>query len=265
MAGLAAGLPDPLVGLAPGGGGAADLVGEHRPQPLRDVVALLGVHVDRVEHGAEHVVLALVEGAVADPHRARALVAAEVIERRLGEVHLALDPVHDLQRAVLAAGHVGDVLDEVVGLPVQTQRVQPPQREGGVAHPAVAVVPVAFPAGRLRQRGGGRGHERAGGHERQSLQRQRRTLQVDPPGVIGVVAFGQPATPELGRGLQPLLGLLDGHGPAPALRPRQRAVALLPLRQRVAPVRAVALDAHADVAVQPHRRVAVAVAARRGC
>ncbi len=70
VAGLAAGLPDALVGLAPGLRGTADLVDEHRPQPLRDVVALLGVHVDRVEHGAEDVVLALVEGAVADPHRA---------------------------------------------------------------------------------------------------------------------------------------------------------------------------------------------------
>ena len=144
VAGLAARLPDPLVGLPPRRRGALDLVGEHRPQALGDVVALLGVQVDRVEHRPVDVVLALVVGAVADAHRARALVALEVVERRLLEVLLALDPVHDLQRAVLVARHVGDVLDEVVGLPVEAERVQRPQRERGVAHPAVAVVPVAF-------------------------------------------------------------------------------------------------------------------------
>ena len=48
---------------------------------------------------------------------------------------------------------VGHELHEVVGLPVEAERVQPPQREGRVAHPAVAVVPVALAAGRLGQRG----------------------------------------------------------------------------------------------------------------
>ena len=103
MAGLAARLPDPLVGLLPDPGGAVDLVGEHRPQALGDVVAPLGVQVDGVEHRAVDVILALLVGAVADPHRARALVALKVVERRLLEVLLALDAVHDLQRAVVVA------------------------------------------------------------------------------------------------------------------------------------------------------------------
>jgi hypothetical protein len=38
-----------------------------------------GVEQDRVEHRAEDVVLALVEGAVADPHGSRARVAGEVV------------------------------------------------------------------------------------------------------------------------------------------------------------------------------------------
>ena len=155
MLGLAARLPDPLVGLAPDGDRAPHLVLEHRPQALRDVAADLGVQVDRVEHRAEDVVLALLVGAVADPHRRRALVAVEVRELGLVQVALAADPVHDLQRAVLVALEVGDVLHEVVGLPVEAERVQPPQRERRVAHPAVAVVPVALAARRLGQRGRG--------------------------------------------------------------------------------------------------------------
>ena len=90
MTRLAARLPDALVGLPPDLRGALHLVGEHRPQALGDVVALLGVQVDRVEHRAEDVVLALVVGAVADAHRARAFVALEVLERRLLQV--PLDP-----------------------------------------------------------------------------------------------------------------------------------------------------------------------------
>jgi hypothetical protein len=48
--------------------------------PLVEVVARLGVEVDRVEDRAPHVVLLLVVGAVADAHRPRALVAREVVE-----------------------------------------------------------------------------------------------------------------------------------------------------------------------------------------
>ena len=257
MLGLSARLPDPLVGLAPHGGGALALVDQHRPQALGYVVALLGVQVDRVQHGAEHVVLALVVGAVADAHGRRALIAAEVIERRLGEVFLAADAVHDLQRAVLVARDFGDVLDEVVCLPIQAERMQRPQRERCVAHPAVAVVPVALAARRLGQRGRRRRDQGAGRHEGQPLQHERRALQMRPPGVVGIGAFGQPAAPEVAGALEDLLGFLGGVRPAQRLGPGDRAEAFLALDHRVAAMRAVALDAHADVAEEPEPRLAV--------
>ena len=50
----------------------------------------------RVEEHPPHVVLVLVEGAVADAHRPRVAVTGEVVERVLGEVGLAADAVHDL-------------------------------------------------------------------------------------------------------------------------------------------------------------------------
>ena len=59
------------------------LLHEDRPEPLGQLVARLGVQVDRVEHRAPDVVLLLVVGAVADPHRPRALVAGQVVERLL--------------------------------------------------------------------------------------------------------------------------------------------------------------------------------------
>ena len=263
MARLAPRLPDALVGLPPHPLGAAHLVDQHRPQPLGDVVALLGVQVHRVQHRPIHVVLALVVGAVADPHRARVLIALEVIERALLQLFVALDPVHDLQRPVLVALQIGDVLDEVVRLPVQPQRVQPPQGERRIAHPAVAVVPVARAPRGLRQRGRRRRHQRAGGHEREPLQHQRRALQVNPPGVVGVGAFRQPRPPEVAGALQMRLRLLHRARPAEALRPRHRAEALLPFLQRVAGVHAVALDAHPHVGEQPERRLG-AIAAVAG-
>ena len=59
--------------------------------------ALVELGVDRVEEHAPHVVLVLVPGAVADPHRTRSPVAGQVVEGPLGQVPLTADAVHDLE------------------------------------------------------------------------------------------------------------------------------------------------------------------------
>ena len=154
---LAAHLPDAAVGFAPVLDGLLDLLLEHRPQHLGDLLARLGVQIHRVQHGAPDVVLHLVVGAVADPHRARVVVAGQVVQLLFDEGAFAADGVHHLKRValtVVGAGHVGDEGEEVVGLAVQAQGVQTPQRERRVAHPRVAVVPVAFALRRFRQRRG---------------------------------------------------------------------------------------------------------------
>jgi hypothetical protein len=81
------------------------------------------VQEDRVEDRAEDVVLALVEGAVSDPDRLapRSLRARR---GRLRQVPPAVDPVHDLQGAVLVRLQVGDELHELVRLPVEVEEVQ---------------------------------------------------------------------------------------------------------------------------------------------
>jgi hypothetical protein len=80
----AARLPDALVGLAPDGLRAFGLRLHERPQPPRQSLAAVRVQGDRVERRAEDIVLALVERAVADAHRARSGVAEQIVARRLG-------------------------------------------------------------------------------------------------------------------------------------------------------------------------------------
>ena len=172
LLGRAARLPDALVGLAPDLHRALRLALDDRPQAARQPLAAAGVQQDAVQHGAVDVVLALVEGAVADPHRPRAGVPGEVVAGRLRQVAAPVDPVHDLHRAVGVGLEVGDVLDELLGLPVEVEPVQRLQGERGVAHPGVAVVPVALAAGRLGQRCRGRGDRRARRHVRQALDRE---------------------------------------------------------------------------------------------
>ena len=108
------------------------------------------MQVDGVKDRAPDVVLLLAVGGVADPHRLGALVAGQVVERRLAELALAADAVHDLEVGRVLSD-VGDEVEEVVRLAREAERVEAPEHEGGVPDPGVAVVPVALAARRLRQ------------------------------------------------------------------------------------------------------------------
>ena len=226
--------------------------------------AVARVEQDRVEHGAEDVVLALVEGAVADPHRARAGVAGEVVARRLGQVAPAVDPVHDLQRAVLGRLDVGDELHELVGLPVEVEPVQRLQREGRVAHPRVAVVPVALAARRLRQRRRQRGDGRAGRHVRQALDRERRALDRVAEAVVGDARAAEPGAPEADasrRSARRPRRRLPGAASSSAQESAQYARS--PGLEHVPPADAVALDAEREVRAQADRLAGAASRRRR--
>ena len=249
-------LPDALVRLRPHLRRARGLGLHERPQPPGQSLAAPRVEQDGVEHGAEHVVLALVERAVADPHRAGAVVAAEVVERRLLQVAAPVDAVHDLHAAVIVGLEIGDELHELVGLPVQVQPVQRLQGERRVAHPAVAVVPVALTAGRLGQSGRQRRHGGARRHVRQTLDRQRRTLDRLPVAVIGDPGPVQPPPPERHRGVEPCLGVARIGRGGEVGGPRQRAVHAVTGLEHVTTPYPAPFDADAQVGVQPHRDVA---------
>ena len=66
------------------------------------------------------------------------------------------------------------------------------QRERRVAHPGVAVVPVALPARRLRQRRRQRGDRRAGRHVGQALDRECRALDRVPVAMVGNPSTAEP-------------------------------------------------------------------------
>ena len=249
----AARLPDPLVGLAPHLRRALRLGLDDRPQPARQPVAAAGVEQDRVEHRAEHVVLALVERAVADPDRPRSGVAREVVPRGLRQVPAAVDPVHDLERAVLVGLEVGDELHELVRLPVEVEEVQRLEREGRVAHPGEAVVPVALTARGLRQGGGQRRHRRPGRHVGEALDRERRALNRVAPAVVRETGPPEPPTPEPRRCREPGVGLVDVLRRRQLLGPRERAVDLVALLDHVPGPHPVTLDADRHVGLEPDR------------
>ncbi len=227
---LAAHLPDPVVGVAPPFDRALDLPLEARPRDAGQELPGPQVQVDRVEQGAPDVVLVLRPGAVADPHGLRVVVAGEVVERRLLELGLAADPVHHVERRAVA-DLVGDEVEEAVRLEVEPERVEAPQRERRVAHPAVAVVPVPLAAGRLGERGRRRRDQRAGGRVGEALQREGRPLEVAPPRVVGELALVQPAAPEV-RGLVDHLPRRLGVGRRRVQRRRPRRAPRTPRRRR---------------------------------
>ena len=112
MARLPAHLPHAGVLAAPALGGG---VGQLRHELLdlgMQVTEPLPVEVKSVQQLAVHVELGLVPGAVADPHRAGVAPAAQVRQLTLGEVVLAADPVHDLQRPALHAPPAQLVMNE---------------------------------------------------------------------------------------------------------------------------------------------------------
>ena len=254
MLGCTARFPDALVGLAPDLGGALGLRFDDRPQATRQPVRVAGVEEDRVEHGAEHVVLTLVERAVADSYRASAGVPGEIVARRLGEIATSVDPVHDLERSVLGGLDVGDELHELVGFPVERQEVQRLQGEGRVTHPGVAVVPVSFAARRLGQRRRERGNGGAGRHVGEALDGEGGPLDRIAPTVVRDPGASDPGTPEPDRPLDPRVGIVDVGRRREVMGPRQRAVGLVARFERVSGANAVALDPEREVRLQAQRQ-----------
>ena len=197
--------------------------------------------------------LSLLVGGVAGAHRPGPLVAGQVLEHPLVQVAPAVDAVDNLQVALIAFHHVAHEREIVTGLPFEAERVQPPQREGRVAYPAEAVVPVPFAARCLGQRGGRRGGDGPGGREGQALKGQGAARQVAAPAVIGEAAVGQPVLPVVRGPHQPLVGVFVAVRYAAA--PGQRAeTGVACLQQRPGPG-ARSLQAEAHVRGQLERQV----------
>ena len=144
----------------------------------------------------------------------------------------------------------GEVLER---LPLEAEVVQRLEHETGVADPRVPVVPVALAAGRLGQRRGAGGHDRARGCVAERLQRQRAALDERPVRVVGDRRPRQPVAPVL-LGAGELRHRLVLGGGTVAL-PRQRQPRGFALLERRAPVGAGAEDAEAHAPGQVEREV----------
>ena len=178
------------------------------------VAELLPVEVERVEQLAVDVELGLAPGAVAHAHGPALAPAAQVRQLALGQVVLAADPVHDLQRAVLPrhpagrAGHERDEVDRLVWAGTGVQRLE---REAAVADPREPVVPVALTPDRLGQARRGRRHDRAGRPVGQALEHAGAEAHELAVRAVVDVVLGLPREPGLGD-------LLDSRAHIPGRR-----------------------------------------------
>ena len=253
---LPARLPDPLVGLLPDLGGARGLGLHDRPQTPRQPLAPARVQEDRVERGAEDVVLPLIERPVPDPDGMGARVPGELVPGRFGQVATAVDPVHDLQPAVRVRLQVGHELHELLRLPVEVEEVQRLQGERRVPDPGEPVVPVAFPAGGLGQRCRQRRHGRPRRHVREALDRQRGALDRFPPSMVRDPRAGEPGPPEPNGRRDPGLGVVDVARGLQLVGPRHGAVRAIAGVQDVTGPHAIALDAQRQVRPEPEHLIA---------
>jgi hypothetical protein len=138
-------LPDALVRLLPAGTHLVAQADEEAAVPGVELVLPPHKFVGRADELPVRVELELVVRAVAHPHRRRLPVALQVRQRPLRQVGIAVHVVHDLQLRRGRPGGVQEPREEGPPLVFVAQLVQGPQRQGRVAEPAVAVVPVRSP------------------------------------------------------------------------------------------------------------------------
>ncbi len=118
---------------------------------------LAAIAMDAIEHLSENVQLLLLRRPVPDPYGTRIAIAAQVRQLLLGQVALAANAVHNLQVFAVCAGEALQPVREGAHLLGVTKCAERVEREGGIAQPGIAVIPVAHPAQLFGERRGGRG------------------------------------------------------------------------------------------------------------
>ena len=151
-------------------------------------------------------------------------ISRQLVAGRLGQVAPAVDPVHDLQRAVVTRLEVRDELHELVGLPVQVQPVQRPKRKGRIAHPRVAAVPVALAARSLGKRRRKCRDGRAGRHVSETLDCEGRSAGRHRGSDGPEAAPGRASHTSNCRSPQGACSLRRRRPATPGLRPGERAL-----------------------------------------
>ncbi len=169
-------LPDALVRLVPHLRDVADHRQLQRPALAVGAAGRLAALVEDVHQLAIDVELELLVGRVAHPHGRGAFVAGQPVGLPFQQPALAADPVHDAHVLGIARGGAVQPVGPGARLLQMAGVDEGQERQGRVADPAVAVVPVARAAELLGERGGGRGDQSPGRGVGQGLQRQQRAL-----------------------------------------------------------------------------------------
>jgi hypothetical protein len=148
-----------------------------------------------------------------DAHGRGALVPREPRQLQLGQASLPGDAVHDPHLRGSPGHGAQEPLAPGAGLFDVPRAHEGQERERRVAQPAIAVVPVAHPAGLLGERGRRGRHDPAGGRVGEGLERDERAQhRVTPRALVG--AARRPVRPEP-------LGLRDGVRGVDARRRRK--------------------------------------------
>ena len=177
----AANFPDALIRPAPAffqmlQKGLADFVALRRL--FQAALARLGHHIGQF---AVNIELQLLGGGVADAHRPRILVAGQMRQLDLVQPFVAHHAVHGLKLLRRAGDHPHQPVLPDLGFLDIAGIEKGQQGEGGVAQPAIAVIPVAGAADLFRQRGGHRRDDAAGGRIGQAFEREQRAHDLAPP------------------------------------------------------------------------------------
>ncbi len=254
LAAAAAHLPQPLVRLPPVRPQPVDQRGLDRPDLRLGGQTGVPGQRQRVHDLAVHVQLELLHGLVADAYGGGAGESGQPRHVELRQPPLARQAVHDLQVGRVAGDRAQQPVAPRLGLLLVARGEQRVQGEGGVAQPAVPVVPVAHTAQLLGERGGGGGDDTAGRPVGERLQGDQGADDGVPVRAV-VGAAPRPCPPVPDTGAQRLVRVDQGRARLVRGVPGEDERDLLALLDRELRVRAelLAPRAHFGLAAQPDR------------
>ncbi len=240
--------PEALVGLAPVPDDEVAEGDERLGGLAVESAAAPGELRGGVDHFAVDVELELVARSVPQAHRPRTAVSGPRLELPFAPGAPPVEVVEHAERGPRQAGRVQEPAHEGARLGGVPQAEERAGGQGGVAQPAIPVVPVEVAAGPLGQGAGRRGHDGAGRGEREQLQRERAAHHRVPPRP-GVGRATRPLAPQKGGALRrraavgperrehrgPLFAIGQREGPRlAAAQPEPRREAAARVRGQVA-------------------------------
>jgi hypothetical protein len=154
-------LPHPRVLVRPEERDAVDAVREHLPRLRVEHVALRDIQVRRLEQVAPRSELELRGGRVAVADGTGIAIAAKVVERLPAGGRTAAEVIERPEVGRGLPDSAEEPCERLLYLLGQAEANEGVEREGGVAHPRVAVVVVLIAADRLRERRRRRGRDAA--------------------------------------------------------------------------------------------------------